>query len=507
MSHPSFTQDTLAQNPEFANFDAPQTAANFKQAQTDQPINPYANAHLYQMDQAFDLFDETLIAKYNQTGPRYTSYPTALEFAPIDPTAEAQILQNRHEKTPLSLYLHIPFCRHLCYYCACNKIISKKNSEAGDYLELLFAEIRQKRALIKGDPTVEQVHFGGGTPTFLSDEELVKLWQFLKQEFRFSDQKTADFSIEIDPRALRPNTLAILRQLGFNRISFGVQDLDERVQIAVNRLQPEDLIWQVMNQARALQFASINMDLIYGLPHQTPQSLQNTVEKIIQMAPDRLSVFNYAHLPDRFKAQRQIQAETLPDPASKLAMLKNTITALTQAGYQYIGIDHFAKPQDELARAQQLGNLHRNFQGYTTHGDCDLLGFGVSAISQIGEDYLQNSPDLATYRSAVQAHNLPAIKRIKTRLSDRLRRYVIMNLLCHNVMDFRDLNARFGIDAITYFARELATLHAMQQDGLVSIDAMGVKILPKGRLLGRNIAMVFDEFLSQKHQNRFSKVI
>ncbi|MFW2177531.1 MULTISPECIES: oxygen-independent coproporphyrinogen III oxidase [unclassified Moraxella] len=487
-----------------------QTLTDSEQPFFSRPVefveNPYAR-----FDTTFKpethLFNEDLINKYNRSGPRYTSYPTALEFVPIEAGVEQTLLQNRDERTPLSLYLHIPFCRHLCYYCGCNKIITKKNSDSGDYLEYLFKEIRQKRALLKGNPVVEQLHLGGGTPTFLTDDELVKLWQFLQSQFTFSDKPTADFSIEIDPRELRPNTLEVLRGLGFNRVSFGVQDLEEKVQIAVNRVQSEELIRNVMTEARALGFRSINIDLIYGLPHQTVASMQTTVERIIDISPDRLSVFNYAHLPERFKGQRQIKEEDLPSPSNKLTMLGNTINALSEAGYQYIGIDHFAKPDDELAIAQREGKLHRNFQGYTTHGNCDLLGFGVSSISQIGDDYLQNSTDLADYQASINQNQLPAVKVIRSRLPDVLRRYVIMNLLCHDYVDFRDLNARFSIDPMTYFISEIQQLGEMQADKLVDMDAKGIRILSKGRLLGRNVAMVFDTYLNQKHQNRFSKVI
>jgi oxygen-independent coproporphyrinogen-3 oxidase len=473
--------------------------------------NPYAS-HASDFSPQHHLFNEAMIHKYNRSGPRYTSYPTALEFQPITDNGsvggvEETMLHNRDERVPLSLYFHIPFCRHLCYYCGCNKIITKKNSDAGDYLDYLFAEVKQKRALLKGNPVVEQLHLGGGTPTFLSDDELVKLWQFLQSQFTFSTKDTADFSIEIDPRELRPNTLQVLRELGFNRVSFGVQDLEEQVQIAVNRVQSEELITNVMAEARHLGFRSINIDLIYGLPHQTVSSMQRTVAKIIEIAPDRLSVFNYAHLPERFKGQRQINEADLPSPADKLTMLGNTINALSEAGYQYIGIDHFAKPDDELAVAQREGKLHRNFQGYTTHGNCDLLGFGVSSISQIGNDYLQNASDLSDYQAAINAKRLPAVKVIKSRLPDVLRRYVIMNLLCHDYVDFKDVNARFSVDPMTYFISEIQALGEMQADKLVDMDAKGIRILPKGRLLGRNVAMVFDTYLATKHQDRFSKVI
>ncbi len=478
----------------------------FTQRPTEILQNPYANANRG-FDAQMRLFDEELIKKYNRSGPRYTSYPTALEFVPIETGAEEAILNNRDERVPLSLYFHIPFCRTLCYYCACNKIITKKNSNSGDYLDYLFREIKHKRSLLKGNPIVEQVHFGGGTPTFLSDDELVQLWDFLHEQFTFSDKETADFGIEIDPRELRPTTLEVLRKAGFNRVSFGVQDLEEKVQIAVNRIQSEELIRNVMTEARRLGYRSINIDLIYGLPHQTPTSLKHTVAKIIDINPDRLSVFNYAHLPERFTPQKQIKEEHLPSPADKLTMLGDTISALSDAGYQYIGIDHFARPDDELAIAQREGKLHRNFQGYTTHGDCDLLGFGVSSISQIGQHFLQNDTDLSLYQQKINENRLPAVKHIHVKLTDELRRYVIMNLLCHDYVDFKDVNIRCGIDAVTYFIHEIGQLQDMKADKLVDIDAKGIRVLPKGRLLGRNVAMVFDEYLNKKHQNRFSRVI
>ncbi|PNK60728.1 oxygen-independent coproporphyrinogen III oxidase [Psychrobacter sp. FDAARGOS_221] len=493
------------------------------------PANPYARRQFDDASSAMPKleYDDALIHKYNRSGPRYTSYPTALEFKPIEAGAELDILTHRDAKTPLSLYFHIPFCRHLCYYCACNKIITKKNSDAGDYLDYLKREIKQKQALLAKSepgkkPFVKQLHLGGGTPTFFNDDELIELWQFLQTQFEFdapSEQGgKGDYSIEVDPRELRETTLEKLRELGFNRVSFGVQDLDHKVQIAVNRVQSEALIQGVVDEARRLNYNSINIDLIYGLPHQTPETFAHTVARIIEMGPDRLSIFNYAHLPDRFKAQKQIKESDLPSPAEKLTMFKQTITALTEAGYQYIGIDHFAKPDDELAIAQREGNLHRNFQGYTILGDCDLLGFGVSAISQINSTLysssgasashiLQNNTDLDAYRADIDHQKLPAVRHIKTNIQDRLRGYVIMNLLCHDYIDFKDVNQKFGIDAITYFINEIQQLGDMQQDKLIDMDAAGIRILPKGRLLARNVAMAFDTYLAGKAKGRFSKVI
>lgn len=486
-----------------------------------QPDNPYASTRGSITSKQLPAFDDSMIQKYNRLGPRYTSYPTALEFSSISDNLEYQILQKREARAPLSLYFHIPFCRHLCYYCACNKIITEKNSDAKDYLDYLFAEIRQKRRLLSAPegsskPLVKQLHLGGGTPTFLSDKELVQLWEFLQTQFEFLPEDQGDYSIEIDPRELGDDTLKTLRQLGFNRISLGVQDLEDAVQIAVNRVHSAELIATILNKARDLGFHSINIDLIYGLPQQTSETLDKTVTRIIEMSPDRLSVFNYAHLPERFKAQRQIKDEDLPSPSDKLTMLGNAVNTLTEAGYQYIGIDHFAKPDDELAIAQRAGKLHRNFQGYTIMGDCDLLGFGVSAISQIANSntryILQNDTDLQAYQDRINKmrHHptvMPAVKAIKTSLKDRLREYVIMNLLCHDYIDFKDVNQKFGIDAVTYFIDEIGQLDAMQQDRLIDMDAAGIRVLPRGRLLGRNVAMVFDEYLSTKHKDCFSKAI
>lgn len=465
--------------------------------------NPYASEGPHAFDDV--VFDDALIQKYNRQGPRYTSYPTALEFAPMDAAAERAVLQNRDEKTELSLYVHIPFCRHLCYYCACNKIITKKNAASGDYLDYVYKEVDAKIHRLRGKKSVHQAHFGGGTPTFLSDDELVALWRFLRDRFDFAED--GDYSIEIDPRELRPDTLRVLRDLGFTRLSFGVQDLDRDVQIAVNRVQPPEQIEAVMDQARRLGFASVNIDLIYGLPKQNLSRAKNTVDRILKLAPDRLSLFNYAHLPERFAPQRRINEADLPSGAEKLAILKNAIFALTQAGYDYIGIDHFARPSDSLAKAKRQGVLHRNFQGYTTRGDLDLLGFGVSAISQIGDCILQNDSDQKTYQSKIASEGLAGSRFLRASLKDKVRRYAIVHLLCHDRLDFSDMNFRFGIDPISYFADELGVLADMQKDGLVAIDAKGVRVLPRGRLLGRNVAMVFDEYLGKKHDKRFSRVI
>ncbi|ASP40250.1 oxygen-independent coproporphyrinogen III oxidase [Bacterioplanes sanyensis] len=452
-------------------------------------------------------WDPLLIQRYNRPGPRYTSYPTAVEFlACEDDQHELQAFAQRDPQKPLSLYIHIPFCAHVCYYCGCNKIVTKRREQAEPYLELLKQEVLRKRALLK-QARVEQLHFGGGTPTFLSDEQLVDLIEFLQQTFDFSDASSADYSIEIDPRELRPNTLTLLRQHGFNRISFGVQDLNEQVQQAVNRIQPESMIRSVMAEARELGFRSINLDLIYGLPHQTLESFAETLSTIIELRPDRLSIFNYAHLPERFKPQRRIQTDDLPEADEKLAILGHCIKALTAAGYHYVGMDHFALPDDELAMAQAQGQLHRNFQGYTTHGDCDLIGFGVSSISQIGDYYLQNQVTVDRYEHTLQAGQLPTMKYRHTSNEDHIRRYIIAELLCHLSVAFDDIDQHYGGNSRELLAEDIERLQPMVKDDLVQCDGNGVTITARGRLLVRNACMAFDRYLHQHEQQRFSKAI
>ena len=458
-------------------------------------------------------WDPLLIQRYNRPGPRYTSYPTAVEFLPVtDDHHEQQAFAQRDNSKPLSLYIHIPFCAHVCYYCGCNKIVTKRREQAAPYLEILKQEILAKKALLGNNRRVEQLHFGGGTPTFLSDEQLQELIRFLQQHFDFSQDNSADYSIEIDPRELRPNTLTMLRQLGFNRISFGVQDLEEKVQVAVNRVQPESMIRAVMKEARELGYRSINMDLIYGLPHQTLESFDRTLDTIIELSPDRLSVFNYAHLPERFKPQRRINGDDLPSAQEKLAILGHCIEKLSGADYHYVGMDHFAKPDDELAIAQANGKLHRNFQGYTTHGDCDLIGFGVSSISQIGDYYLQNQVTVDAYEHAIAAGQLPTLKYRHIDQDDKIRREVIAELLCHLNIQFAELDQKYAINSRDYLSASIDELKPMLADELVMVDDVEIRISDRGRLVVRNACMAFDHYLKQHEQpnqerRRFSKAI
>lgn len=452
-------------------------------------------------------WDPLMIQRYNRAGPRYTSYPTAVEFTPATSDACERSALAADSDKPLSLYFHIPFCRHVCYYCGCNKIVTKHRDRAEAYLAELYREIDLKAALVDRSRPVEQLHLGGGTPTYLSDDQLRQLMTYVRQRFSLQDNESSDFSIEIDPRELGPDTLKTLRDLGFNRVSFGVQDLNERVQIAVNRVQPEEMIEAVMRDARALGFRSINIDLIYGLPHQTRSTFAETLERIIDMRPDRLSIFNYAHLPERFMPQRRINSEDLPDAPEKLAIFGTAITRLDQAGYQYIGMDHFALPDDELAIAQQKGKLHRNFQGYTTHGNCDLIGFGVSSISQIGSSFFQNQTDLGNWGEQLNKGLLPTMRQVSSTTDDLIRKTVIMSLLCHLTVKFDDLNTLFAIDSRSYLSRSTEQLRDMEKDGLVTVTSEAISVTNAGRLMVRQVCMAFDSYRDENETPRFSKAI
>ncbi len=455
-------------------------------------------------------WDLDLIRRYDLSGPRYTSYPTAIQFD-SDLTAEQLLAAGRESadrNAPLSLYVHIPFCAHVCYYCACNKVITRNRKKAQPYLDTLYQEMAQLSRWYREERIVNQLHWGGGTPTFISDEQMRELMQALRQHFNLRDDDLGDYSIEIDPREAGHDTLGVLRDIGFNRISLGVQDVNSQVQEAVNRVQPTEQTLAVLERSRDLGFKSINMDLIYGLPHQTEQSFAETLETVIAMSPDRLSVFNYAHLPDRFRSQKHIRAEDLPSAEEKLAILQNSINRLLDAGYVYIGMDHFAKPDDELAIAQANGKLHRNFQGYTTHSDCDLVAMGVSAISQIGNVYYQNEHDISAYSQAV-AQQQHAVKRgVQLNADDHIRRAVITELICQFALDKRAIERRFAIDFEQYFANEQDELRQFDADGLIRLQPDSIQVTPAGRLLIRRICMAFDAYIPKKqHSHNFSRII
>ncbi|ROL83816.1 oxygen-independent coproporphyrinogen III oxidase [Pseudomonas chlororaphis] len=454
-------------------------------------------------------WDTDLIRRYDLAGPRYTSYPTAVQFHSQVGTFDLlhALRESRKALRPLSLYVHVPFCANICYYCACNKVITKDRGRALPYLQRLEQEIQLIACHLDPGQKVEQLHFGGGTPTFLSHDELRQLMSHLRQHFNLLDDDSGDYGIEIDPREADWSTMGLLRELGFNRVSIGLQDLDPAVQRAVNRLQSLEETRAVIEAARTLQFRSINIDLIYGLPKQTPDNFARTVEEVINLQPDRLSVFNYAHLPERFMPQRRINSHELPEPAEKLQMLQRTIEQLTTAGYRYIGMDHFALPDDELAIAQEESTLQRNFQGYTTHGHCDLIGLGVSAISQIGDLYCQNSSDLTQYQNLLGGAQLATSRGLVCNQDDRVRRAVIQQLICNFSLDFEAIEQQFNIDFRGYFDDLWPQLQAIAEDGLITLSNQGIEVLPAGRLLVRSVCMVFDTYLEQQNRQRFSRVI
>jgi len=453
-------------------------------------------------------FDAELIRRYDASGPRYTSYPTALQFhegfAEQDFRACAAAVDSRR---PLSLYFHLPFCATLCFYCACNKVVTKNRAHAQPYLEHLERELALQSELFGQRPRVDQLHWGGGTPTFLAPEQMESLMERIGAAYPLRTDDGGDYSIELDPRAVDGEAIKLLRRIGFNRVSLGVQDLDERVQRAVNRIQPESVTRGTIEQARAAGFKSVNVDLIYGLPFQSVDSFTRTLERIIELGPDRLAIYNYAHLPDRFPPQRRIRVEDLPEPNEKLAILQRAIERLTGAGYVYIGMDHFARPGDELARAQQDGSLTRNFQGYSTHGDCDIVAHGISAISMVGDCYSQHVRDRQPYYEALDADRLPIWRGIRLDHDDRLRREIITRLSCDFELDIAAVAARHDIDFERYFAHEIEALAGMQGDGLVELADGRVRVTPAGRLLVRNVCMVFDRYLRASAQTAFSRVI
>jgi oxygen-independent coproporphyrinogen-3 oxidase len=456
------------------------------------------------------VFDAELIARYDQAGPRYTSYPTAVQFHDgfgADDYARAAQASNA-SGNPLSLYFHIPFCDTVCFYCACNKVATKDRSLAQPYLDRVYRELAMQSALFDPARTVEQLHWGGGTPTFISREQMSELMAQTRRHFRLLDDDSGEYSIEIDPREADPDSVRLLRELGFNRMSLGVQDFDPAVQRAVNRIQTEAQTFAVLDAARANGFKSVSIDLIYGLPLQTVGGFARTLDRIIAASPDRLSVFNYAHLPERFKPQRRIDAAQLPTPAEKLAILRMTGDKLAAAGYVYIGMDHFAKPEDELARAQRDGTLYRNFQGYSTHADCDLIGIGITSIGMVGPTYAQNVKTLDAYYEQVDAGRLPLFKGLTLTRDDEIRRDVITRLICHFRLRFADVEARWGIAFADYFAAELGRLDQMVADALLRVGPDGIEVLPRGPFLIRNICMVFDAYLrGAAVQQRFSRVI
>lgn len=453
--------------------------------------------------------DLELIRRLDKNGPRYTSYPTADRFVDtFNADTYASWLGKRKAGgvKPLSLYVHIPFCNTLCFYCACNKVITKDFSKAATYVDYVIKELEMQAALLGEGRRVEQLHFGGGTPTFLSNDEIRKLMGAIRKNFELIED--GEYSIEIDPRKVSDETVALLGEMGFNRISIGVQDFDAEVQKAVNRIQSEEETLQVIKAARANGFKSVSIDLIYGLPKQNLVGFKATLDKVIAAGVDRLSIYNYAHMPTLFKPQRRIHDEDLPAAQTKLDILKLAVNTLTDAGYVYIGMDHFAKPDDELAVAQRQGRLHRNFQGYSTHSDCDLIAVGVSSIGKVGSTYSQNFREPEPYYAALDRNVLPIMRGMELDADDLIRREIIQALMCHFEIAKDTFHAENHIEFDQYFAAELKELAEYEKEGLLKISSQRISVTPKGRMLIRNICMVFDKFLRAKQQHaHYSKVI
>ena len=446
--------------------------------------------------------DTGLIARLSKNGPRYTSYPTADRFSEAFRYRDylhavaARRTRSQGVQRPISLYLHVPFCDTVCYYCACNKIVTKNREKAATYLDYLKREIAMQGALFSGINEVEQLHFGGGTPTYLSDAQMGDLVAHLRRAFHFASDERGEYSIEIDPRSVSPERVHSLRRQGFNRISLGVQDFDADVQKAVNRIQPEEQTRAIIAAARQAGFRSVSIDLIYGLPKQSVATMDATIGKVIDASPDRIALYHYAHLPHVFKPQRRILEADMPSSSEKLAMLALCIERLGAAGYVYIGMDHFARPDDDLAVAQRQGRLQRNFQGYSTHADSDLVSCGVSAIGAVGATYSQNAKSLETYYEALDRNELPVVRGIALGMDDLLRRAIIGKLMCQFELSIRAIEQAFPIVFADYFASELAALRLHQQDGLISVDDEWLTVSRRGRLLIRNLCMVFDRYLA-----------
>jgi oxygen-independent coproporphyrinogen-3 oxidase len=453
-----------------------------------------------------------LLQRFDVPGPRYTSYPTADRFVEAFSAADyGQALVQRRAgpaalTMPLSLYVHIPFCESLCYYCACNKIITKHHNRAASYLRYLSREIDLHTAQLGQGQTVTQLHLGGGSPTFLSDDELRELMAMLRRSFTMVPG--GEYSIEIDPRTVDGSRLRALADMGFNRLSFGVQDFDPDVQKAVHRVQPFEQVSALMAQAREVGFDSINVDLIYGLPRQTPESFARTLAQVTQLKPDRIALYAYAHLPERFKPQRRIVSADLPGATAKVAMLSQSLAAFMAAGYVYIGMDHFALPNDALAVAKRQGRLHRNFQGYSTQPDCDLIGLGVSAIGRIGATYSQNAKTMEEYCDHLDQGRLPVVRGLALNRDDLARRAVIMALMCQGQVLFESIELAWLLDFHSYFAAELEQMRDLADAGLVLLDESGIQVTAQGWFFVRAVAMVFDRYLqADRNRARFSRII
>jgi oxygen-independent coproporphyrinogen III oxidase len=462
------------------------------------------------VDPAAGSLTSEMLTKYDVAGPRYTSYPTADRFVDAFGLEDYILaLQNRPVsgfKQPLSLYVHIPFCESLCFYCACNKFITKRHERGSEYLKYLVKELDLHIKHLGRGQNLSQLHLGGGSPTFLTDDELEELMNVVKSQFLLSPQ--GEYSIEVDPRTVDENRLKHLKKMGFNRLSFGVQDFDEEVQKAVHRVQPAEQVFNLVQSSRALGFDSVNLDLIYGLPKQTPESFSRTLQKVAQLRPERIALYAYAHLPERFKPQRKIHSEHIPRAHEKVEMLSLAISIFLSAGYVYVGMDHFALPTDPLAVAKRQGRLHRNFQGYSTQPDCDLIALGVSSIGRVGSTYSQNAKTIEEYYDAINQGQIPIVRGIALNTDDILRRAVIMGIMCQGEIDFNAINLEYLIDFKTYFSSEMDLLQTYITEGLLEIDEQGVRVTPRGWYFVRAIAMTFDRYLqTDRNRAKFSKII
>lgn len=451
-----------------------------------------------------------MLRSFDVSGPRYTSYPTADRFVEAF-TEDAYILALEQRRVagnvlPLSVYIHIPFCESLCFFCACNKIVTKHHERSAEYLEYLGKEIELHVKHFASRQTISQLHLGGGSPTFFSDSELTQLMQLLKKSFVLSPD--GEFSIEVDPRTVNDARLEHLAALGFNRLSFGVQDFDEAVQIAVHRIQPAEQVFSLVETARKLQFDSINVDLIYGLPKQTPESFARTLSQIVELKPDRIALYAYAHLPERFKPQRRISEYELPNAQAKHAMLSNAISIFLNAGYVYVGMDHFALPEDDLAIAKRQGRLHRNFQGYSTKPDYDLISLGVSAIGRVGASYSQNAKTLEEYYDCLDQDRFPVVRGLVLSRDDLVRRAVIMAIMCQGEVDYESIELAYMINFKEYFSNIQDALKELENLGLLAMDDSGLQVTDRGWFFVRAIAMLFDRYLqTDRNRARFSKII
>lgn len=451
-----------------------------------------------------------LLQQYDVSGPRYTSYPTADRFVEAF-TEDAYLLALQHRRVggmclPLSIYVHIPFCESLCFFCACNKIVTKHHERSAEYLQYLNKEIDLHVAHLGKGQTISQLHLGGGSPTFFSDNELSELMKMIQDNFKL--EAVGEYSIEVDPRTVDEKRLAHLASLGFNRLSFGVQDFDPQVQKAVHRIQPAEQVFNLVEAARRLKFDSVNVDLIYGLPKQTPESFAQTLAQITELRPDRIALYAYAHLPDRFKPQRRIDAFELPAAQAKMAMLSDAIASFMAAGYVYVGMDHFALPTDDLAIAKRQGRLHRNFQGYSTQPDCDLIALGVSAIARVGATYSQNAKTMEEYFDHLNQGHFPVVRGLALSCDDLIRRAVIMAIMCQGELEYEAIELAYMIEFKTYFAEELEALKETQNAGLVEIKENGLQVTDMGWFFVRAVAMQFDRYLqTDRSRAKFSKII